>query len=587
MSSNIAEKIENLTIKGIAAAPGIIISNAYIFAKEKEEISSEKITNVEEAVINLEVALEESKRELRKIFSLAVDKLGEKRAAIFEAQMMILDDPVLISSLKERIRKEEHLPEYIVEDEISKYTHLMSLAHEQYMKERSHDIEDIKNRIIRNLKKKKWKSRITGDMIVVTSNLSPSDTVLFSRVNVKGYVTDFGGLTSHAAILARSLNIPAVVGLHDATNMIKEGDELIIDGYKGIVIVHPSEECKNEYRVKIEKIHSYDEELYKMKDLPAKTKDGHQIQLLANLDLTDEIDFIIHNCAKGIGLVRTEQLFDQLERFPDEEEQYIVYKNLAEKIYPDPVIIRAFDIGGDKVLPADLHEPNPFLGWRGIRLLLDNPPLFKSQIRAILRASNNKNLKLMIPMVAALEEVYEYKRIIEECKAELKSEGKAFDKHIQVGAMVEIPSIAVMAFEFAEESDFLSIGTNDLIQYTLAVDRGNEIVSSLYQEFNPAIVRIISQIIASGKKAGKLVSMCGEMAADPFAVPLLIGLGLESISVSPAMIPQIKKIIRSITHEEAKKLAKKCLSLKLEKEINETLHDFYSAKVHDQIENLY
>lgn len=587
MSSSPIEKSYNLILKGIAAAPGIIISNAYVYAREKETISHEKINNVEEAIVNLSVALEESRKELRKIFSLAVDKLGEKRAAIFEAQMMILDDPVLISSLNERIKKEEKLPEYIVEDEISKYTQLMNLAHEQYMKERSHDIEDIKNRIIRNLKKKKWKSRITNDMIVVTSNLSPSDTVLFSRANVKGYVTDFGGLTSHAAILARSLNIPAVVGLHDATNKIHEGDELIIDGYKGVVVINPDETYKKEYQIKIEKLQSYDAELFKLKDLPAKTKDGRMIQLLANLDLTDEIDFILHNCAKGIGLVRTEQLFDQLEKFPDEEEQYLTYKNLAEKIYPDSVIIRAFDIGGDKVLPADLHEPNPFLGWRGIRLLLDNPPLFKTQVRAILRASSNKNIKLMIPMVTTLEEVREYKRIIEECKNELKSEAKQFDKHIPIGAMVEIPSIAVMAYEFAEESDFLSIGTNDLIQYTLAVDRGNEIVSRLYQEFNPAIVRMLSQIIYSGKKAGKLVSMCGEMAADPFAVPLLIGLGLESFSVSPSMIPQIKKIIRSISYEEAKKLADKCLSLRLEKEINEILHEFYSKKVHDQIESLY
>ena len=587
MSSSTVEKSYNLILKGIAAAPGIIISNAYIYAREKEVISHEKINDVEEAVVNLSVALEESRKELRKIFSLAVDKLGEKRAAIFEAQMMILDDPVLITSLNDRIRKEEKLPEYIVEDEISKYTQLMNLAHEQYMKERSHDIEDIKNRIIRNLKKKKWKSRITNDMIVVTSNLSPSDTVLFSRVNVKGYVTDFGGLTSHAAILARSLNIPAVVGLHDATNKIHEGDELVIDGYKGIVIINPDEAQKSEYNLKIKKLQSYDAELFKLKDLPAKTKDGKMIQLLANLDLTDEIDFILHNCAKGIGLVRTEQLFDQLEKFPDEEEQYLTYKNLAEKIYPDSVIIRAFDIGGDKVLPADLHEPNPFLGWRGIRLLLDNPPLFKTQVRAILRASSNKNIKLMIPMVTTLEEVREYKKIIEDCKNELKSEGKQFDKEISVGAMVEIPSIAVMAFEFAEESDFLSIGTNDLIQYTLAVDRGNEIVSRLYQEFNPAIVRMLSQIIKSGKEAGKLVSMCGEMAADPFAVPLLVGLGLESFSVSPSMIPQIKKIIRSISHEEAMKLAEKCLSLRLEKEINEILHEFYSKKVHDQIESLY
>ncbi len=580
-------KEKNILLNGIAAAPGISIAKAHIYSKQKELISTDTIQDVDEAIKNLEIALEQSKKELRKIFSLAVDKIGEKRAAIFEAQIMILDDPILISTIKERIKNEKRVPEFIVDSEISKYTHLMNLADETYMKERSYDIEDIKNRIIKNLKKKKWKSKIASDVIVVTTNLSPSDTVLFTRMNVKGYITDFGGLTSHAAILARSLNIPAVLGVHDATNKIEENDELIIDGYKGIVIVNPDEKTKNEYLSKIEKLQSYDEELIKLKDLPAKTTDGKIIKLIANLDLIEELEFISQNCAKGIGLVRTEQLFNHLDYFPDEEEQYLTYKDLAEKIYPEIVTIRAFDIGGDKVLPVDLHEPNPFLGWRGIRLLLDNPELFKSQIRAVLRASEHKNIYFMIPMVTALEEVRETKLLIEKCKKELKAEKKNFDKHLPVGLMIEVPSAAAMAKEFAEESDFLSIGTNDLIQYTLAVDRGNEIVSKLYQEFHPSIVRFINHISNEGKKAGKQVSLCGEMAADPFAAPLLVGLGLESLSISPSIIPQIKKIIRSISFKEAKELASKCLTLKTEKEINEALHHFYNKKIKDQIKNLY
>lgn len=580
-------KEKNILLNGIAAAPGISIAKAHIYSKQKELISTDTILDVDEAINNLEIALEQSKKELRKIFSLAVDKIGEKRAAIFEAQIMILDDPILISTIKERIKNEKRVPEFIVDSEISKYTHLMNLADETYMKERSHDIEDIKNRIIKNLKKKKWKSKIASDVIVVTTNLSPSDTVLFTRMNVKGYITDFGGLTSHAAILARSLHIPAVLGVHDATNKIEEDDELIIDGYKGIVIVNPDEETKNKYLAKIEKLHSYDEELIKLKDLPAQTTDGKIIKLLANLDLIEELEFISQNCAKGIGLVRTEQLFNHLDYFPDEEEQYLTYKDLAEKIYPEIVTIRAFDIGGDKVLPVDLHEPNPFLGWRGIRLLLDNPELFKSQIRAVLRASEHKNIFFMIPMVTALEEVRETKLLIEKCKKELKEEKKKFDKHLPVGLMIEVPSAAAMAKEFAEESDFLSIGTNDLIQYTLAVDRGNEIVSKLYQEFHPSIVRFINHIASEGKKLGKQISLCGEMAADPFAASLLVGLGLESLSISPSIIPQIKKIIRSISFKEAKELANKCLILKTEKEINEALHHFYNKKIKDQIKNLY
>jgi phosphotransferase system enzyme I (PtsI) len=406
-------------------------------------------------------------------------------------------------------------------------------------------------------------------------------------MNVKGYVTDFGGLTSHAAILARSLNIPAVLGLHDATNKIQENDELIIDGYKGLVIVNPDEETLNEYKTKIEKLQSYDEELYKLKDLPAKTTDGKTIKLFANLDLMEELEFITHNCARGIGLVRTEQLFNHLESFPDEEEQYITYKDLADRIYPEIVTIRAFDIGGDKVLPVDLHEPNPFLGWRGIRLLLDNPELFKTQIRAVLRASAHKNIYFMIPMVTAIEEVRETKILIEQCKKELKAEKKQFDKHLPVGLMIEVPSAAAMAKDFAEESDFLSIGTNDLIQYTLAVDRGNEIVSKLYQEFHPSIVRFIHHVAKEGKKVGKPVSLCGEMAADPFAAPLLVGLGLESLSISPSIIPQIKKIIRSISYKDAKELAEKCLEMRTEKEINDALHHFYNKRIQDQIKNLY
>jgi len=574
-------------IKGIAAAPGIAISKAHLYIKEKEQITNELLSNVDEALENLEIALEQSKKELKKIFSLAVDKLGEKRAAIFEAQIMILDDPILISTIQTRIKLEKHSPEYVVNDEITKYTDLMNLSHESYMKERSHDIEDIKNRIIRNLRKKKWKSRIVNDVIVVTSTITPSDTVLFSRVNVKGYVTDFGGLTSHAAIVARSLNIPAVVGVHEATNNINEDDTIIIDGYKGEVVINPDDKQLHEYQRKIEKLIKQDKEFHKLRELPAKTLDGREIQLQANLDLTDEMDYIVHNCAKGIGLVRTEQLFEAFEVFPDEEIQFNVYKSIAEQIYPETVIVRTFDIGGDKVLPVDLKEPNPFLGWRGIRLLLDNPYLFKTQVRAILRASTHKNIKIMLPMIASLDEVLLSKNIIEDCKTDLRKEGKPFDKHIEIGIMVEIPSAAVMIKDFSNEVDFVSIGTNDLIQYLLAVDRGNDIVSKNYQEFHPAVVRTLHHIISEGFKSKIKVSMCGEMAADPFAVPLLIGLGLNSISVSASAIPQVKKIIRSLKYKELKSLASKCLKLKSEKEINELLHNFYKTKLLDQIKNLY
>ena len=578
---------EHNILRGIAAAPGISIANAYIFTKEKEEISLESITDTDEAVQNLNEALAKSKKELNKIFELAIDKLGDKRAAIFEAQIMILDDPILIQNIIKRINDEKRMPEFIVDNEISKYQKLMNNSDEPYMKERSHDIEDIKNRIIRNLKKKKWKSRISGEVNVVTTTVTPSDTVLFSRVNVKGYVTDFGGLTSHAAIVARSLNIPAVVGLHDATSRIAEGDMLIVDGYKGEVIINPNEEQLEYYKLKLDRHCKFDATLSKLKNKPAVTTDGREIRLFSNIDLSEEIELTVQNGAKGIGLVRTEQLFEEYEAFPDEEEQYKVYNKIAERIYPNPAIIRAFDIGGDKVLPVDLHEPNPFLGWRGVRLLLDNEKLFKTQIRAILRASKHKNVKFMIPMIASIAEIRKSKKLIKECENELTNEGIFFDPNMSVGIMIEVPSAAVMAREFADEVDFVSIGTNDLIQYLLAVDRGNDIISDLYQEFHPAVIRTLYFIINESKKSGKFVSMCGEMAADPYAVPLLIGMGLDCLSVSSAVIPGLKQIIRSLNYSELKKLAEECLDFKTEAEINSHLHNFFEERLQEQSKNLF
>ncbi|MFA7288716.1 MAG: phosphoenolpyruvate--protein phosphotransferase [Melioribacteraceae bacterium] len=567
----------NTLLKGIAAASGITIGNAFIFSKEKEEISQESIENVSEAIKNLEDALALSKKELKKVFSLAMDKLGEKRASIFEAQMMILDDPVLIDNIKSRIKKEKKLPEYIVDDEISKYIQLMNDAHEMYMKERSLDIDDIKNRIIRNLKKKKWKSKISSDVIVVTTSISPSDTVLFTKANVKGYVTDFGGLTSHAAIVARSLNIPAVLGVNEATAIIKDGDILIVDGFHGEVIINPDEEKILLYKNKINELNLYDEKLFKLRNKPAETIDGKEINLSANLDLTKEIDLIFRNNPKGIGLVRTEQIFEEYEAFPDEDEQFEVYNSIAQKIYPENVTIRAFDIGGDKVLPVDLHEPNPFLGWRGIRLLLDNRNLFKSQIRAVLRASQNKNIKFMVPMITSMEEVIETKELIEQCKKELKKEKRSFDCNMHFGIMIEIPAAAILTSSFAREVDFISIGTNDLIQYLLAVDRGNEIVSKLYQEFHPSVIRTLTHIIREGKAYNCKVSLCGEMGGDPLAVPLLIGLGLEILSVSPSIVPLIKSIIRKIKYKDALLLADKCLTYSTEREIINELNLFYNS----------
>ncbi len=574
--------------KGIPAAPGIKIATAFLFKKEIEKVTDEVIENVDEGIENFNEALAKSKKELAKVFSLAVDKLGAKRAALFEAQIMILDDPVLVDNIVERIRSEKKNPEYIVNDEISKYQDIMTLSHEQYMRERSQDIEDIKNRIIRNIRKKKWKSRIaTGEVILVSNSLTPADTVLFSRMNVTGYITNFGGLTSHAAIVARSLNVPAIVGLHDATENIQNSDKVIIDGFNGIVIVNPDNEQILHYERKLKKLAAADIELAKLKDLPAETLDGRKIDILANLDLNEELESIIQNGAEGVGLMRTEQIFQEYDAFPNEEEQTEVYSNYAEKLYPLTLTIRAFDIGGDKVLPVDVQEPNPMLGWRGIRFLLDNEELFKTQIRAVLKSSIHKNIKFMIPMVSSVREIELTKEMIQKCMDELTTENIPFDEHLELGIMIEVPSAALMIRDFADDVDFFSIGTNDLIQYMLAVDRGNDIVTNQYQEFHPAIIRTLNFIISEARKTNTKVSLCGEMAADYKAIPLLVGLGLDSISVSASVIPHAKEIIRALNYSEISDFVSVCLSCKTEKEIHDKLDKFYSDNFSESSKDFY
>lgn len=562
-------------IPGIAAAPGIVIAKSYLFSKDPIEINDGEVFEVEVAKANFDEALRKSKKELTKILNIAREKMSPTRAAIFEAQMMILDDPILISAIKKRIENEKKLPEFIVNDEISKYQKMMIMSNEPYMKERANDIEDIKNRIIRNLQKKRWQSKIPNDAIVISDTLTPADTILLSRCNVKGFVTDHGGLTSHAAIISRSLNIPAVVGTHNASKLIKEGETIIIDGFHGYVFTNPTEDQIKFYSLKQEKLFELQRNLEELRNLPSKTKDGKEIILKANVDVTGEVDLVITSGAKGIGLYRTEQILEELGEFPTEDEQTTIYSRLATRIYPEYITIRAFDIGGDKFKFLDYREPNPFLGLRGIRILLENTTLFKTQIRAVLKASQHKNIQFMLPMITTLQEIRRSKEIIEECKKELKKEKVPFDSRIKIGIMVEVPSAAVLAKEFAQEVDFISIGTNDLIQFLMAVDRGNDLVSNLFQEFNPAVLRTISHIVKESKKAHKEVSICGEMAADTLAMPLLVGLGLDALSMSPATLPYAKRIIRSLNYQKAKELAEECLQLNSDKEITDRIEKFF------------
>jgi len=572
--TNLYKNSENKII-GIAAAPGIVIGKAYLFTKEKLNISKAPITNSDEAISNFEEALKQSKKELNKIFGIAREKMDDVRSAIFEAQLMILDDPILLGNIEKRIKAEMVQPEFIVSDEISKYQELMIISHESYMKERAQDIEDIKYRIIRNLQKKRWQSKIEKNLIVVSESLTPADTLLFSRRESLGFVTDHGGLTSHAAIISRSLNIPAVVGTHNASTLIKDGDTIIVDGFHGYIITDPTEVQLSFFTEKQKKLFEIQKGLEEFKDKPAITLDGKEVNLEANVDVTGEIDIVITSSARGIGLYRSEQILNELESFPDEEEQTAIYSRLASRIYPKFVTIRAFDIGGDKFRFSEYKEPNPFLGLRGIRFLLENEKLFRTQIRAVLRASENKNIKFMIPMISTLDEVWRSKEIIQECKSELKKEKVKFDNQIKIGIMVEVPSAAVMAKEYAEEIDFISIGTNDLIQYLMAVDRGNDLVSNLYQEFSPVVIRTIDHIVKAAKHSKIPVSICGEMAADTLAIPLLVGLGLDSLSMSPVTILYAKRIIREFNFKDAKALADECLKCKTEIDIQKKVKKFF------------
>jgi phosphotransferase system enzyme I (PtsI) len=564
--------VKGKVIEGIPASPGIAIGIALKYEKlkpkvVKKELKEEEVSGEIERFL---MAIERSKSELRKILTLAVEKLGSKGAEIFEAQILMLDDKTIINKIIERIKEEKLNAEFIIQDEIEKYIKFMQDSGDDYLKERAHDLEDLKNRVIRNIQQQKWLSRFDTSRIVVAENLTPADTILFSRNQVLGYATDLGGMTSHTAILARALRIPAVVGLKEATKSIKTGDLVILDGYKGILIINPEQDVVEEYQNKIKRIAEFERKLEDFKFVPAVTIDGRKITILANIEFPEEVNEALESGAEGVGLFRTEYIISN-GTIPEEDEQFEEYLKVAEKVYPYKVVIRTFDVGGDKIFRDYHREENPFLGWRGIRIGLDKPEILLSQLRAILRASVKKNVWVMFPMVSSIDEVREAKKYIDMAKAQLKEKNIPFDENIKVGVMIETPSSALMAKEIAREVDFFSIGTNDLVQYTLAVDRGNETVAKIFQEFHPAVLRLIQFVVESAQRAKIPVSVCGEMAADPFATVLLVGFGLDELSVAPKMIPEIKRIIKTIKFKDAKRISKRALVFKTQDEVKNFL----------------
>ncbi len=570
-------------LKGIPASPGIVIGAVFLFQKQAPVFEERSIhqDDVDRELGRLEQAIARSHKELRKILEFAEKKLGDDKVKIFEAQLMFLEDAVLFDAIYGRIKKELKNAEFVVNDEIGKYHRIMLASKDEYTLERAHDVEDVRNRVIRNLQEQRAISRLEGSSIIVSQNLTAVDTVILSRNDVLAYATDLGGITSHTALLSRALKIPAVVGLKSISHLVHDQEQIILDGYSGTVVLNPTETTIKKYEAKRERYHEFEAKLAGLRDLPAETLDHHKVELSANAEFEEELDFIKIQGSDGIGLYRSEYLIVGKEVFPSEEEQYAQYKLLAEAMYPKRVIIRTFDIGGDKLMAESIKENNPFLGWRGIRVMLDKPVLFIEQLRAILRASTRKNVAVMFPMVSTLTEVREAKKYLDEAKHQLKKENVPYDARIKIGVMIEVPAAAVIAEDLAEEVDFLSIGTNDLIQYLLAVDRGNDVVAGLYQEFNPAVIRFLRRIIDRGKKKGVWVGMCGEMAGDPLATILLLGLGLDEFSVVPNMLPEIKKIIRSVKFIEAQKIAKYVLSLKTEDEIKSHLRSVMKKKFPD------
>ncbi|HII1562013.1 TPA: phosphoenolpyruvate--protein phosphotransferase [Staphylococcus aureus] len=566
-------------IKGIAASDGVAIAKAYLLVEPDLTFDkNEKVTDVEGEVAKFNSAIEASKVELTKIRNNAEVQLGADKAAIFDAHLLVLDDPELIQPIQDKIKNENANAATALTDVTTQFVTIFESMDNEYMKERAADIRDVSKRVLSHILGVELPnpSMIDESVVIVGNDLTPSDTAQLNKEFVQGFATNIGGRTSHSAIMSRSLEIPAIVGTKSITQEVKQGDMIIVDGLNGDVIVNPTEDELIAYQDKCERYFADKKELQKLRDADTVTVDGVHAELAANIGTPNDLPGVIENGAQGIGLYRTEFLYMGRDQMPTEEEQFEAYKEVLEAMDGKRVVVRTLDIGGDKELSyLNLpEEMNPFLGYRAIRLCLAQQDIFRPQLRALLRASVYGKLNIMFPMVATINEFREAKAILLEEKENLKNEGHDISDDIELGIMVEIPATAALADVFAKEVDFFSIGTNDLIQYTLAADRMSERVSYLYQPYNPSILRLVKQVIEASHKEGKWTGMCGEMAGDETAIPLLLGLGLDEFSMSATSILKARRQINGLSKNEMTELANRAVDCATQEEVIELVNNY-------------
>jgi phosphotransferase system enzyme I (PtsI) len=565
---------KEIRFEGAGVSPGISRGKVHVVRDEFDEVARYRIapSQVPDEIGRFETALIQTRMQILEMQQRIAESIGAKDAAIFDAHLLVVEDRTLIDEVLRKLETDLCNVEWVFQEVATRYAETLNKIDDPYLRERALDIQDVTKRVIRNLQGKSPKTfvALNEPHILVTHNLTPSDTATINRANVLGIATDLGSRTSHTAILARSLNIPAIVGLHDITARLETGQQVLLDGNDGWLILDPTPETLAQF-AKIETRRGrISAKLKELRETTSTTRDGRHIVLSANIELPEDVDAVQANGAEGIGLYRTEFLYLNRTTLPTEEEQYRTYRKVAERVFPEPLIIRTFDLGGDKLAPGTVDigdELNPFLGWRAIRFCLENVEIFKTQLRAILRASAVGNIKVMFPMISGVDELRRATAVLEECKEELRSSKMDMAERLEVGAMIEIPSAAICASVLAPEADFLSIGTNDLIQYTLAVDRVNEKIAHLYEPTHPAVLRLL-KMIADAAHANKLwAGVCGEMAGDVALVPLLLGLGMDELSTSATLVPRVKRAVQSLTIPECRELVDETFKLNTASEI--------------------